>query len=162
MPQVAPVDKKIFLKAERPRLVITMVWIVLVSRHNSDIWAMTNPVGLNGGDPTWANWNMGGSVVCEPYLGALSFNGDKSFLEEYYPVLKGAADFCLGWLVGKDGYLVTSPATSPENQYVTPDGYVGATLYGGAADLAMVRQCLADARDAATELGVDSVFLQRG
>ena len=126
--------------------------------HNSDIWAMTNPVGLNGGDPTWANWNMGGawlaSHIWEHYL----FNGDKSFLEEYYPVLKGAADFCLGWLVGKDGYLVTSPATSPENQYVTPDGYVGATLYGGAADLAMVRQCLADARDAATELGVDSGF----
>lgn len=126
--------------------------------HNSDIWAMTNPVGLNGGDPTWANWNMGGawlaSHIWEHYL----FNGDKSLLEEYYPVLKGAADFCLGWLVGKEGYLVTSPATSPENQYVTPDGYVGATLYGGAADLAMVRQCLADARDAATELGVDSGF----
>ncbi len=26
--------------------------------HNSDIWAMTNPVGLTDGDPTWANWNM--------------------------------------------------------------------------------------------------------
>lgn len=126
--------------------------------HNSDIWAMTNPVGLNGGDPTWANWNMGGawlaSHIWEHYL----FDGDRAFLEEYYPVLKGAADFCLGWLVGKDGFLITSPATSPENQYVTPDGYVGATLYGGAADLAMVRQCLTDARDAASALGVDKEF----
>lgn len=28
--------------------------------HNSDIWAMTCPVGLNEGDPSWACWTMGG------------------------------------------------------------------------------------------------------
>ncbi|MCM1356945.1 MAG: glycoside hydrolase family 95 protein [Staphylococcus sp.] len=123
--------------------------------HNSDIWAMTNPVGLTGGDPTWANWNMGGawlaSHIWEHYL----FGRDKELLAEYYPALKGAAEFCLGWLVEKDGKLITSPSTSPENNYVTPDGYVGATFYGGSADLAMIRQCLMDTRDAARELGVD-------
>lgn len=126
--------------------------------HNSDIWAMTNPVGLNDGDPTWANWNMGGawlaSHIWEHYL----FNKDKMALAEYYPVLKGAAEFCLGWLTEKDGELITSPCTSPENNYVTPEGYAGATFFGGAADLAMIRQCLADARDAAAELGVDAGF----
>ena len=29
--------------------------------HNTDIWAMTCPVGLHTGDPQWANWNMGGA-----------------------------------------------------------------------------------------------------
>ena len=29
--------------------------------HNTDIWAMTNPVGLQSGDPVWACWNMGGA-----------------------------------------------------------------------------------------------------
>lgn len=126
--------------------------------HNSDIWAMTNPVGLNSGDPTWANWNMGGawlaSHIWEHYL----FSQDSSFLAEYYPVLKGAAEFCLGWLIEKDGRLITSPSTSPENNYVTPEGYSGATFYGGAADLAMIRQCIMDARDAAEALGVDAGF----
>lgn len=126
--------------------------------HNSDIWAMTNPVGLNSGDPTWANWNMGGawlaSHIWEHYL----FNQDRKMLAEYYPVLKGAAEFCLGWLIDKDGRLITSPCTSPENNYVTPEGYVGATFYGGSTDLAMIRQCLMDARDAAAELGVDAAF----
>ncbi|WP_438590053.1 glycoside hydrolase family 95 protein [Duncaniella muris] len=126
--------------------------------HNSDIWAMTNPVGLTDGDPTWANWNMGGawlaSHIWEHYL----FGQDKKFLAEYYPTLKGAAEFCIGWLIEKDGKLITSPSTSPENNYVTPDGYAGATFYGGAADLAMIRQCLMDARDAAEELGLDSDF----
>lgn len=126
--------------------------------HNSDIWAMTNPVGLNTGAPIWANWNMGGAWLASHIWEHYMFNQDKGFLEEYYPVLKGAADFCLGWLVEKNGHLVTSPSTSPENTYVAPDGYVGATLYGGAADLAMVRQCLADARAAAMVLGLDSGF----
>ena len=126
--------------------------------HNSDIWAMTNPVGMKEGDPMWANWNMGGawlaSHIWEHYL----FGQDKVTLARYYPVLKGAAEFCLGWLTEKDGRLVTSPATSPENRYLTPDGYAGATLYGGTADLAMIRQCLMDTRDAAAELAVDDAL----
>ncbi len=123
--------------------------------HNSDIWAMTNPVGLNTGDPTWANWNMGGAWVATHIWEHYLFTKDKEYLKKYYPALKGAAEFCLGWLVEKDGKLVTSPSTSPENRYRTTDGYVGATLYGGAADLAMARQCLMDTRDAAEALGVD-------
>ena len=128
--------------------------------HNSDIWAKTDPVGLNSGSPTWANWYMGSawlaSHIWEHYL----FNRDKEWLAEYYPVLKGAAEFCLGWLVEHDGELVTSPATSPENVYVTPSGYQGATLYGGTADLAMALQCLTDTRDAAVALDTDPQLVE--
>ena len=92
--------------------------------HNSDIWAMTCPVGLNEGDPSWACWTMGGTwlstLIWEHYL----FTLDKEFLREFYPVLKGAAEFCMDWLVEKDGKLVTSPGTSPENKYITPDANV--------------------------------------
>lgn len=128
--------------------------------HNSDIWAMTNPVGLNSGDPTWANWNMGGAWVATHIWEHYLFTQDKEYLAKYYPVLKGAAEFCLGWLVEKNGKLITSPSTSPENRYVTPDGYCGPTYYGGSADLSMIRQCLMDTRDAAEVLGVD-VGLQK-
>lgn len=124
--------------------------------HNSDIWAMTNPVGLNSGDPTWANWNMGGAWVATHIWEHYLFTQDKEYLAKYYPVLKGAAEFCLGWLVEKNGKLITSPSTSPENRYVTPDGYCGPTYYGGSADLSMIRQCLMDTRDAAEVLGVDA------
>jgi alpha-L-fucosidase 2 len=126
--------------------------------HNTDIWAMTCPVGLKDGDPMWASLNMGGAWasthIWEHYL----FTGDKDFLREYYPVLKGAAEFCLGWLVEKNGKLMTSPGTSPENRYVTPDGYAGSVLYGNMSDLAMIRECLMDAREAATTLGTDKSF----
>ena len=134
--------------------------------HNTDIWAMTCPVGLHTGDPMWANWNMGGAWLSTHIWEHYTFSLDKAFLREYYPVLKGAAEFCLGWLIstkdmGIDGqeYLITSPSTSPENSFLTPDGYHGRTCYGGSADIAMIRECLSDARDAAKVLGVDKAFV---
>lgn len=128
--------------------------------HNTDIWAMTCPVGLHTGDPNWANWNMGGAWVSTHIWEHYSFSLDKDFLREFYPQLKGAAEFCINWLVdtksmgvkGKN-YLITAPSTSPENVYLTPDGYNGRTCYGGSADLAMIRECLTDARNAAIVMG---------
>ena len=134
--------------------------------HNTDIWAMTCPVGLHTGDPMWANWNMGGAWLSTHIWEHYAFSLDQAFLQEYYPVLKGAAEFCLGWLIstkdmGVDGqeYLITAPATSPENSFVTPEGYHGRTCYGGFADIAMIRECLTDARDAAVVLGRDKDFV---
>ena len=134
--------------------------------HNTDIWAMTCPVGLHTGDPMWANWNMGGAWLSTHIWEHYTFSLDRDFLNEYYPVLKGAAEFCLGWLIstkemGVDGdeYLITAPATSPENSFVTPEGYHGRTCYGGFADIAMIRECLSDARDAAVILRRDENFV---
>lgn len=128
--------------------------------HNSDIWAMTNPIGLQTNSPSWACWNMGGAWVSTHIWEHYLFSRDTEFLRRNYPALKGAAEFCLGWLIEKDGHLLTSPSTSPENIYVTPDGYKGATLAGATADLAIIRQCLADTRDAAITLATDTA-LQR-
>ena len=129
--------------------------------HNSDIWAMTCPVGLNEGDPSWACWTMGGTWLSTHIWEHYLFTLDKGFLCKFYPVLKGAAEFCMDWLVEKDGKLVTSPGTSPENKYITPDGYVGATSYGNTSDLAMIRECLIDAAEASKVLGVDKSFRKR-
>ena len=125
--------------------------------HNSDIWAMTCPVGLGSGDPSWANWNMGGAWLSTHIWEHWLFTRSRGDLERDYPALKGAARFCLGMLVKKDGEWITSPSTSPENIYVTPEGYHGRTLYGATADLALVRECLTDALGAARELG-DEAF----
>ena len=129
--------------------------------HNSDIWAMSNPVGNFGfGDPSWANWNMGGAWLSTHLWEHYLFTQDKMFLKnDAYEIMKGAAQFCLEWLVeDKDGKLITSPSTSPENKYVTPDGYHGATLYGGTADLAMIRECFKNTIEASKTLNADSDF----
>ncbi|MDE6479749.1 MAG: glycoside hydrolase family 95 protein, partial [Muribaculaceae bacterium] len=124
--------------------------------HNSDIWAITNPVGLNSGDPQWANWNMGGAWIASHIWEHYLFTRDKDFLAEYYPTLKGAAEFCLDWMIeDNEGNLITSPSTSPENNFIAPDGKPAATSAGAYADIAMIRQCLADTRDAAIVLDTD-------
>ncbi len=128
--------------------------------HNSDIWAMTCPVGMGSGDPSWANWNMGGAWLATHIWEHWLFSRDRKALQRDYPVLKGAAEFSMDFLVEKDGELITSPSTSPENYYRSPEGYVGATSYGATADLAIVRECLLDALDAAKELG-DTAFVSR-
>ena len=128
--------------------------------HNSDIWAIATPVGLGTGVPMWANWTMGGAWVATHIWEHYLFTKDRSALERDYPALRGAAEFCLDFLVEKDGELITSPGTSPENDYITPDGYNGSTLYGATADLALVRECLTDAVKAARELGTDEAFVK--
>ena len=110
--------------------------------HNSDIWAMTCPVGEGSGDPSWANWNLGGAWLSTHIWEHWLFTRDRKALRRDYPVLKGAAQFCLGLLIEKNGEFVTSPGTSPENMYLTPDGYKGRSAYGVTADLAIVNGAL--------------------
>ena len=54
--------------------------------------------------------------------------------------------------------LITSPSTSPENIYIAPDGYKGATMYGGTADLAMIRECFEQTIKASKILNADAEF----
>lgn len=129
--------------------------------HNSDIWAMSNPVGNFGeGDPSWANWNMAGAWLSTHLWEHYTFTQDKNFLKnEAYPLMQGAAQFCLEWLVeDKFGKLITSPSTSPENIYITSEGYKGATMYGGSADLAMIRECFDKTIKASKILNIDAEF----
>ena len=93
-----------------------------VTHHNSDLWAKTSPPGGTWNDPRsmprWSCWPMAAgwfsTHLWEHYL----FTGNKKFLkDEAYPLMKGAAQFLLHWLIAdpKSGYLVTNPSTSPEN-----------------------------------------------
>ena len=114
------------------------------SSHNSDIWAMTNPVGEKREWPEWANWNMGGAWLVNTLWERYQFTQDKDYLRTTaYPLMKGAATFCLNWLIENPkapGELITAPSTSPENEYKTDKGYHGMTCYGGTADLAIIRE----------------------
>jgi alpha-L-fucosidase 2 len=128
--------------------------------HNSDIWAMSNPVGDFGkGEPVWANWTMGGAWLSTHLGEHFAYTKDLAFLKKNYPLLKGAAEFCLNWLVeDSKGNLITSPSTSPENIYITSSGYRGATLYGSTADLAIIRELFEQTVRASKALNTDEAF----
>ncbi len=127
--------------------------------HNSDIWAMSNPVGQKQQSPTWSNWNMGGAWLMQNIYDHYLFTADKQYLRQTaYPQMKGAAEFALEWLIEnpkEPGQLITAPSTSPEAYYINDKGFKGATMYGGTADLAIIRELFNNTLEAAKTLGVD-------
>ena len=59
---------------------------------------------------------MSGPWLCRHLWEHYRILTDQSYLaEEAFPLMKGAADFCLDWLIeDESGFLITSPSTSPE------------------------------------------------
>jgi alpha-L-fucosidase 2 len=82
----------------------------------SNAWGFTAP----GWDESWGIWPMGGVWIATHLWEHFLYTGDKKFLKEFaYPILKGAAEFVLGYLTEepKSGYLVSGPSLSPENSF---------------------------------------------
>jgi alpha-L-fucosidase 2 len=132
-----------------------------VAHHNSDIWATSNPVGDRGdGDPKWANWPQGGNWLCQHLWEHYSFTKDKTFLEQVaYPLMKGAALFCIDWLVeDKDGYLVVAPSTSPENDFKYGDGKQSGISVATTMDMSIIWDLFTNLIEASGELNKDKAF----
>jgi alpha-L-fucosidase 2 len=130
-------------------------WVV---HHNSDVWAMTTMVQ---GDPCWADWPVGGFWLSQALWERYAFGLDKAELRaKIYPVLKGASEFALDLLVpDKDGHLVTSPSTSPENHFIDPaTGQRVAVSRGSTMDMALVKQLFENTIAGSEALGVDAEF----
>lgn len=131
-----------------------------VSHHNIDLWRTANPVGEGVGQPTWANWNMSGPWLCQHLFEHYQFTRDREFLRaRAYPLMKGAAEFCLAWLIedGK-GRLTTCPSESTENDFLAPDGKPAMTSAGCTMDMALIRELFTNCAAASRELNVDGDF----
>lgn len=124
--------------------------------HNTDIWATSNPMS---GSPSWANWPMGGAWLSQHLWEHYAFTKDVAYLKETaYPLMKGAATFCLDWLIEENGYLVTSPSTSPENFYINDKGYKGAVSVATTMDMSIIRDLFTNVIEASEILNVDESF----
>jgi len=135
--------------------------------HNTDLWRSTGAVDKTAGVwPTCNAWFC--SHLWEKYL----FSGDKNYLTEIYPILKGASEFYQDFLIRdkKTGYLVVSPSNSPENapglwsyEETKPDGTISkerACFFAGVTmDNQMVFDLLSNTIDAATLLNADKQFV---
>lgn len=121
-----------------------------VLHHNTDLWRFTGAI-----DGPWALWPTGGAWLCEHIWEKYLFSGDKGFLKEMYPSMKGASEFFLDVLV-KDpisGYLMVSPSASPENNH---NGFYLAA--GTTMDNQLVFSLLSNTVEAARILDVDKEF----
>jgi|GEM_PF-42925 len=136
-------------------------WVV---HHNSDIWALSTPVGDFGrGDPKWANWPMGGAWLVRHLWEHYLYTGDRGFLKDTaYPLMKGAAEFVLDWLVpDQQGRLVTAPSMSPENDFIYGDKKVADVSVATTMDMGIIRDLFDNLIAADSLLGSDVGFRRR-
>lgn len=128
-----------------------------VTHHNTDLWRINGPV--DGG--FYGMWPMGGAWLTRHLWEHYLFTGDKVFLKEYYPILKGAATYYVDVLQKEpnNGWLVVSPSMSPENKYMTDSAGNGVSLtYGTTMDNQIVFELFSNTIQAATALGTDLKF----
>lgn len=97
-----------------------------MAHHNTDLWRAAGPVDK----AKYGIWPNGGAWLATHLWQHYLFTGDREFLKKYYPVLKGAADFFLSFLVEdpNTGYLVTVPSMSPEHSYTNSWIIAGCTM----------------------------------
>src|SRR5690606_20448424 len=63
------------------------------AHHNVDLWRMSSP---SGGHPSWAFWPMGGAWLARHCWERFLHRPDFEYLaKEAYPIMRGAALFCL-------------------------------------------------------------------
>ena len=116
------------------------------THHNADIWGLACAVGEGAHWPGCTIWPMGGAWLCRHLWDHYRFQPDPAFLRETaLPLMKGAARFGLDWLVEHDvdghTWLVTAPATSPENCALLPDGVTPvAVSIATTMDMAILRE----------------------
>ena len=132
-----------------------------VAHHNTDLWRIAGPVD---GTP-WGMFPTGGAWMTTHIWQHYLYTGDKEFLKQWYPVLKGAADFLLDYMqvypVGGEvkqaaGWLMTVPTVSPEHG---PRGKNTNVTAGSTMDNQIAFDVLSQALQAATVLGEDENYI---
>lgn len=140
-----------------------------VCHQNTDQWMVAAP--MDG--PAWGAFTPGGAWLCTMLWEHYLYTLDKQYLQDIYPVLKGAVDFYMDFLVphpnGK--WLVTNPSTSPENFPASPSNgpffdevtggmLPGTTICAGASiDMQILSDLFGGYAQAAGILGKDAGYV---
>ncbi|NBB23270.1 glycoside hydrolase family 95 protein [Runella sp. CRIBMP] len=97
-----------------------------MAHHNTDIWRATGAID----GAFWGMWTGGGGWTAQHLWEHYLYSGNKAYLSEIYPVLKGAAAFYADFLIEHPKYkwLVINPGSSPEN---APKAHAGSSLDAG-------------------------------
>jgi len=132
-----------------------------VAHHNTDLWRISGPVD---GTP-WGMFPTGGAWMTTHIWQHYLYTGDKDFLKQWYPVLKGAADFLLDYMqiypAGGEvkqaaGWLMTVPTVSPEHG---PRGKGTNVTAGSTMDNQIAFDVLSQTLQAAKVLGEDEKYI---
>ncbi len=107
---------------------------------------------------------MAGPWLCLNLWEHYEYTGDREYLKEIYPILKGSCEFVNGYLIENEkGQLITSPSNSPENEfyYTDCDGMQQESMltHGAAIDFQIINALFTRTAYACETLGVDAAFV---
>ena len=128
-----------------------------VAHHNTDLWRGTAPVDA----ARYGMWPVGGSWLCQHIWEHYLFTGDVEFLREFYPVMKGSAQFLLDIMTEepKNKYLVIPFSMSPEQGYFVKEGAKEVFLSSSTTmDIGIIRDLFPHCIEAQKILGTDHEF----
>ncbi|MGB2823157.1 MAG: glycoside hydrolase family 95-like protein, partial [Phycisphaerae bacterium] len=126
-------------------------------------------IGLNGNIFGFTGQNVhgrrlqqGGHWLAQHLFEHYAFNQDKAYLQEVYPVLKGAAEFFFEHLAPwRDGTLVVYPTWSPENYFLKKEfGRLNKVSWGASYDQQLLVNLFTDCIEASIVLDRDPQFRQ--
>lgn len=134
--------------------------------YNAKGWVahvIANPWGYTapGEHPSWGATNTGGAWLCAHLWEHYLYSGDKEYLKDIYPVLKGASEFFLSTMIKepKHGWLVTAPTSSPENAfYVDESKDPISVCLGPTMDNQLVKELYSNVIQAAEILNIDNDY----
>ena len=121
-----------------------------MAHHNTDLWRIAGPVD----GAFWGMYPNGGAWLATHLWTHYLFTCDVDFLREWYPVIKGTADFYLDYMQvdPRNGYLVVVPSVSPEHG---PMGKKSPITAGCTMDTQIARDALSSTLQASEILGLD-------
>lgn len=128
-----------------------------VAHHNTDLWRGTAPVDA----ARYGMWPVGGVWLCQHIWEHYLYTGDVDFLREYYPVLKGAAQFIMDIMTidPKSNYLVIPFSMSPEQGFYVKEGAEEAFLAPTTTmNIGMIKDLFPHVIKAGELLNVDQEF----
>jgi len=119
----------------------------------ANAWDFTSP----GESASWGATASDSAWLCQNLWDHWRFTGDKKFLKEIYPVMRGSAEFFCDMLIEypTNNWLVTAPANSPENAFLMPDGKPAHICLGPTMDNQLLRFLFGACMEASDILGVD-------
>lgn len=123
------------------------------SQTITNVWGYTSP----GEGVGWGMYVAGSGWICRHLWDHYTYTLDQKYLGRVYPVMLKAAEFYLDWLVEDPatGKLVSGPSTSPENQFIAPDGSHCSMTMGPSHDQEIIHELFTNVL-AAAEILKDS------
>jgi alpha-L-fucosidase 2 len=129
-----------------------------VTGPKSNVWGWASP----GARLSWGVWFGSNGWLCQHLWEHYAYSRDLNYLRAVYPTMKGASEFWLNQLVaGKDGKLITSPSSSPENFFITEKHMKSSVCEGATMEKSIVWDLLNNTAQAAAVLGNDEPFRKK-